>query len=407
MVTSSYPKYKGDVTTPFIESLATNVAALGHEVYVVAPRHRDLRRAEMEDGVHLRFYRYAPTKELNIWGYAESLRADVEVKKPIYFLIPAVFLSSLFTLLRLTFKKRFDVIHAHWVIPNGPVATLVSRIRRVPLVVSLHGSDIFLAEKSGLLARAADLCFHSADAITACSEDLKQRAIELGAPRAIARVVPYGADLETFAVDKDASDELRRELGFLRDDLIVLGVGRLVYKKGFEFLIRAVPQVLQETTRVRFIIAGDGDLGDELKGLAASLGVTEYVHFPGAVPREKIPLYFGACDLCVAPSVRDKEGNVDGLPNVVLEAMAATKPLVATNVGGLPLAVRDGDNGFLVEEKDPAQLAHAITKLLASRELRERFGKAGRERVERELNWRSIAETFVALYKSVSSHLTV
>src|SRR3954453_12554985 len=93
MVTSSYPKFPGDVTAPFIESIAKNVAALGHEVHVLAPWHPDIRRESEEDGVVLHFFKYAPLRGLNIWGYAESLEADVRVKGAIYPLTPVVMLS--------------------------------------------------------------------------------------------------------------------------------------------------------------------------------------------------------------------------------------------------------------------------------------------------------------------------
>src|SRR5947209_7467064 len=132
MVTSSYPKYPGDVTAPFIQAIATYVAAEGHEVHVLAPWHPELRHEPQENGVYLHFYKYAPFRNLNVWGYAESLEADVRVKNVIYPLTPLVFLSSFLALLRLTGQIEFDVLQAHWVIPNGPVAALVARLRRLP-----------------------------------------------------------------------------------------------------------------------------------------------------------------------------------------------------------------------------------------------------------------------------------
>src|SRR5215216_6807743 len=139
MVTSSYPKYEGDVTAPFVESIAASVAAQGHKVHVLAPYHPDLRREPEEKGVELHFFKYSPLKHLNIWGYAESLEADVRVKGVIFPLTPVVFLSSFIALWRLTGRIKFDVMHGHWVVPNGPVSAIVARLRRLPLVISLHG----------------------------------------------------------------------------------------------------------------------------------------------------------------------------------------------------------------------------------------------------------------------------
>jgi glycosyltransferase involved in cell wall biosynthesis len=212
-------------------------------------------------------------------------------------------------------------------------------------------------------------------------------------------VVPWGVDTHAFSSDPLVGQALRRELGFGDDEMMVFAAGRLVYKKGFDYLLRAAPMVLERKPRTRFVIAGDGDLAGELQSLAASLGVGERVHFAGSVSREQIGAYFSACDVFVVPSVQDREGNVDGLPTVLMEAMAAAKPIVATRVAGIPLVMTDGENGLLVEEKDPAQLAEAVTRLLASPELRARMGQAGERRVRDELNWRHIADIFVELYR--------
>jgi glycosyltransferase involved in cell wall biosynthesis len=400
MVTSSYPKYEGDVTAPFVESIATSVAAGGHEVHVLAPYHPELRHAPLEKGVQLHFFKYSPFRHLNIWGYAESLEADVRVKGAIYPLTPVVFVSSLWALWRLTGRIKFDVMHAHWVVPNGPVAAIVARLRRLPLIISMHGSDVFVAEQSRLISSVARWCFRLASAITAPSEDLVNRAIKLGAPAARCHVVPYGVDPSTFTRIEGAGPILRRELGLPNDSLVVFSVGRMVYKKGFEYLIRAVPAILREHPNARVVLAGGGDLEERLQSLVRQLGVERSVIMPGWVSRDKMPLYFSGCDLFVLPSVVDQQGNVDGLPNTLLEAMASARPVVATNVAGVPLAVKDGDNGLLVPQKQPGELSSAINLLLDAPELRVQYGEASRRRVEQELNWETTACTFTELYRS-------
>lgn len=398
MVTSSYPKYEGDVTAPFIEAIAASVAAEGNDVHVLAPYHPDVRREPLEKGVRLHFFKYSPLRHLNIWGYAESLEADVRVKGAIYPMTPVVFISSFLALWRLTGRIRFDVMHGHWVIPNGPVAAIVARLRRLPLVISLHGSDIFMAEQSGLLAGVARWCFRRASAITMPSEDLRQRAITLGAPASRCHLVPYGVDPNQFTRIDGAAPLLRGQLGLPEESPVVFSVGRMVYKKGFEYLIRAAPAVLREHPDAKIVLAGGGDLEERLVSLVKQLGVEESVIMPGWVSRDKLPLYFSGCDLFVLPSVVDQQGNVDGLPNTLLEAMASARPVVATDVAGIPLAVKDGENGLLVPEKQPGELAAAINLLLRAPELRAQYGEAGRRRVENDLNWATTAQTFIRLF---------
>lgn len=403
MVTSSYPKYEGDVTAPFIESIGASVVALGNEVHLLAPYHPEVRRQPVEKGINLHFFKYSPFRNLNIWGYAEALEADVRVKGAIYPLTPLVFISAFWALWRLTGRLKFDVMHAHWVVPNGPVAAVVARLRRLPLVVSMHGSDVFVAEQSKLVASVARWVYGRASAITAPSDDLLQRAIAIGAPASRCHLVPYGVDPGKFTRIEGAGPLLKKDLGLPPDSLVVFAVGRMVYKKGFEYLIRAVPAILREHPNAKIVIAGDGDLQPRLESLVKQLGVEKSVIMPGRVERDRIPLYFSGCDLFVLPSVVDQQGNVDGLPNTLLEAMASARPVVATSVAGIPHVVKDGDNGLLVPEKQPGELSSAINLLLDAPELRVQYGEAGRRRVENELNWQTTARTFNRLYEAAVS----
>jgi glycosyltransferase involved in cell wall biosynthesis len=150
------------------------------------------------------------------------------------------------------------------------------------------------------------------------------------------------------------------------------------------------------------VLVGYGDLRDELEAQAHALGLNGRVTFAGRVPRQEIPAYFGASDVVVVPSVRDEAGNVDGLPNVVLEGMAAGKAIVASNIAGFPDVIRDGESGLLVPEKNPRALADAITQLAADASLRARLGARARVEVCARLNWENVARRFIALYERVA-----
>lgn len=399
MLTSSYPKYPGEVTAPFIEEIAVGVATRGHEVHVVLPRHRDLRRPAVDRGVHLHPYAYAPLRALNVWGYAESMAADVEVRGRVYLAALFALPAGLLALRRVAARVGADLVHAHWVLPNGPLGALVAAGLRVPLVVSLHGSDVYLPERYRWLRGAAAWTFRRAAAITACSGDLARRAVALGAPAARMTVVPYGADRETFyPAGAEERARVRAEWGLAQGEAFILAVGRLVRKKGFEVLIRAMPQVVAEAGPARLLVAGQGDLRGELEALARELGVQAHVTFPGAVERDRLPALFRACDVLAVPSVHDERGNVDGLPNVVLEGMASGAAIVASDVAGIPQVIRREGTGLLVPEHDPAALAAALVRLLRDPALRQRLGRAARERVEAELNWPAVAGEFERVY---------
>ena len=394
-ITSSYPKYAKDTTAPFIASITKALASRGHELTVVLPAHRDLA-LEPVPGVRFCPYRYAPTESLNVFGYAESLRADIALRSATYLAAPLALVSGTQKLLSESRRERYDVLHAHWVVPNGAMAWPVSKARGLPLVVSLHGSDVFMSEKKGAFRSAAKLAFSQARAATACSNDLAVRSLALGATEK-PRVVPYGVDTRLFG---NEPSELRPSLGIEKDAIVILAVGRLVHKKGFEYLVDAAGAV--EEKPLRLVIAGKGHLGPALEERARQAGVYDRTHFVGNVERDALPDYFAMADIVAVPSVRDGAGNVDGLPNVLLEAMASGTAIVASDVAGIPQAIRAGEDGLLVPEKDPGLLAEALRKLASSSDLRKKLGASARKRAEQAFSWDLVGERFESVLRSVS-----
>jgi glycosyltransferase involved in cell wall biosynthesis len=408
MLTSSYPKYSGETTAPFIEEIAAGLARRGHTVHVVAPFHRDVRRAPIERGVHLHFFRYSPVRALNVWGYAESLQADVGLHGAVLAAAPLALGAGILELLRVTKGQRrkangadaspFDLIHAHWVLPNGTPAALVARLRGLPLVISLHGSDVYLAERAPPLSLAAAATLRAATRITACSGDLRDRALRLGAQPGSVEVIPYGVDPNAFQPDPLAGAAVRAELGLAPGTPLIMTVSRMVYKKGLTYLLEAFPSILARHPGAVLVLAGYGDLREELQRRAHELGVASSVQFPGQLERDRAARYISAADVYAVPSIRDQGGNVDGLPNALLEGMAAARAIVASCVAGIPDVIADGVHGLLVPERDSPALAAAITRLLDDRELAHRIGAAARRRVQEELTWDQTAERFERVY---------
>jgi glycosyltransferase involved in cell wall biosynthesis len=403
MLTSSYPLYAGDTTAPFIEEIAAGIVALGHRVEVVLPAHPQLRRSSRERGVELHPYQYAPgVPRLQVWGYASSLAGDVGLKGSAYAAAPLALAASTVAMLRVARRLRPDLIVAHWVIPNGPPAALAARLAGCPLVVSLHGSDVFLAERKAPIGRGARAVFGQAAAVTACSPDLATRAIGLGAATTTTTTIPYGVDPARFRpATPDERATVRAALGLRGGERLVLAGGRLVYKKGLDVAIAAFAgEAVREAGPARLVIFGYGDLEAELRAQAARLGLADRVLFVGRVERDRIPALFAAADLFLLPSVHDHAGNVDGLPNTLLEAMATGLPIVASDVVGVPTVIDDGVHGLLVPERDVAALGTALATLLRDPARAAALGAAARERVECELTWPQIASRFLGVYRA-------
>ena len=144
MVTTSYPRFDGDSVGTFMDPIAHSVAARGHEVHVVAPWHPLVARPAEDRGVHLHFYRYAPVPSLNVFGYAASMRADVSLRAAAYVAAPLALAAGWNAARSIARRHRATVMHGHWVVPGGVTAAIAAPA--LPLVISLHGSDVYVAE---------------------------------------------------------------------------------------------------------------------------------------------------------------------------------------------------------------------------------------------------------------------
>ena len=260
-----------------------------------------------------------------------------------------------------------------------------------------------MAERHAVARLAARAAFRRAAWVTACSADLRDRAIALGAAPNRITVVPYGVDSELFRPDAQNRARYRAELGVADDAPLVFAVGRLVEKKGFAHLVDAAALLAKDHPSLRVVIAGGGDLEASLRARAAAHGVADHVRFLGVVPQTAVPGWLAAADVAVAPSIHDEAGNVDGLPNTVLEIMASGTPLIATPVGGIGAVATDGQTARLVPEQDVRALADAIADLLAQPSRRAAMGQRARETVCREYSWGRVATTFEAIYEQASA----
>jgi glycosyltransferase involved in cell wall biosynthesis len=397
-LTQTYPRFAADTAGPFIRELARALVRAGDRVRVLVPHAAGVRDAWDDDGVEVSAFRYAPTA-LEVLGYGRSLAADERVRLRAGAAAPLYLLGARRALGRALRRRPADVVQAHWLVPNGIAA--VAAARDATFAVGVHGSDVFLAERRlarPLVSRALAAC----DVLTGCSGELVARACALGLPAARARVIPYGVDVATFTPDPGRRYEWRRRLGIPDDAPVVLGLGRMATKKGFQVLVPELPALLTAVPAAHVVLAGDGDLLEPLRRAAAPLAGR--VHFPGTVYRDALADLFRAADVFTLPAVHDGKGNVDGLPNVILEAMASGLPVVATDVSGIPLAVRDGTEGLLVREGDGPALRAALVTLLADPGRARALGAAARVRAVAELTWEAVATRYREAYAAGIAH---
>lgn len=278
-----------------------------------------------------------------------------------------------------------DVVHFHHPNPTGVLSYLASG-RRGPLVVTYHSDIVRQRILGAAFSPVLNRFLRGAHAILASSPDYAQSSPVLRKHGERVRIVPFGIRAHEFeTADADTVARIRAQYG----PRIVLGVGRLVYYKGFDYLVRAMVAV-----GAKLVILGDGPLRGALQARAEELGIADRVAFPGQVPA--LAPWYHAADVFVLPAIARSEAF--GL--VQLEAMAAGTPVINTRLdSGVPFVSRDGESGITVPPEDADALAAALNRLLADPDLRERMGAAARVRVRREFSLERMTTDTLAVYR--------
>jgi colanic acid/amylovoran biosynthesis glycosyltransferase len=366
VLASTYPARAGDGTPGFVADLA-KVEADAFDTVVLAPLVPGGRLREERDGYQVRRYRFFPRRweDLADGAILENLRA-----RPSRFLqVPFLLVAGALAVRRAVRDVAPDVLHVHWIIPQGLMA-LVSA-RRVPWLVTTLGGDLYALRAAPLRALKRQVLRRAA-AVTVMNADMRQVVVDLGVPAEKVRVLPMGVALGRIQQAQLPAERIRGRLVF---------VGRLVEKKGVEVLLDALQQ-LPDGLEWSLDVVGDGPLRADLERRASGLG--DRVTFLGQQSAPDLAALLARAEVAVFPSVRARSGDQDGLPVALLEAMAAGTPVVASDLPGLGDAVvgtADGEPlppaGRVVPAGDPAELAAVIAALLGDPGQRQCMSDAG------------------------------
>jgi len=280
-------------------------------------------------------------------------------------------------------------VHAHFASAPAAVALHLHRLTGVSYSVTAHAKDIY-ADDVDEAALAAKL--RSARFAVTVSDYNRNHLARLVDPQRLVRIY-NGVDLERFSPNgaRPAAPPL------------VLGVGRLIEKKGFEYLVRACALLARGGRCVRCTIVGKGPLEARLRALVAELGVGDVVDLAGPLPQERLLALYRCASVVVAPCVVGTDGNRDGLPTVLIEAMALGVPVVATDVTGIPELVQDHRTGLIVPQRDPDAIARAIGRLLEDRSAAAALTRAARASVEAEFDLRRNATRLRSLLEEAAA----
>ncbi len=364
------------------------IAKKGHEVHVLAPFTGGETDYVLEGVQVERFHYFYPRRFEKLSGRAGMID---NVKEG--FLVKIQVLTYLFCNVFYSLRKlrKMEVVHLHWAIPNGLGAIFLKKFYGIPYITTVYGEEIHLSKRYHMLSGLRWLVNNSSKIIT-ISNATKDFCLASGLDGEKMEVIPFGVDTDFF-----------RPLDVYKDENIfqILSVGYLIERKGFEYLIRAMPHVLTEHENARLKIVGSGPLESKLKSLIYELDLGDQVEIVKNVSDENLLMMYNSADLFVLPSIVDSQGNTEGLGVVLLEAMACGVPVIGSDVGGISDIILDGETGLILPEKDVLKLFKVIINLIESVDLRKKIGINGHLMVKEKFSWNKLAENYLNIYLTI------
>lgn len=365
--------------------IANHLSTLGNDVKVVSP---------------LPYFPAVPIlKFMDKWYKfsqipSEAVFGEINAYYPKYPIIPRIsesfhaylMMPFLYRALK-TIQRNFgiDVVNAHYLYPDGVAACQVCRILKIPVVLSALGSDVNVLAQNKGISRQIVNALTRCSAITAVSDDLALNIRKFGISDRNIHVLRNGVDLSLFTL-LDRKYE-RKKASVSDEDKIILFVGRLSPEKGIDYLLKAVMQLKTKWPKIRVFLVGGGPDLMRLKELQKSLDITELVHFIGEQTPSEICRWLGISDVLCLPSIRE------GCPNVILESFAAGRPVVGSNVGGIPEMIDVGRNGFLFQSGDANDLAQKLDM-----SLRFVWVPAEIRNSVENRSWSNVSQSYLELY---------
>ena len=392
VIGSVYPRFHEDAEVPWLRTSIAHLKKAGLDIQVLAPAYKGLKSHEI-DGVKVNRFRYAPAK-WEFLTHEEGAPSKMANKPWLQLLAIPYIISGFFKCIKICRKFKPDIIHAHWPFPHAYIALGAAKLFKIPLVLNFHGAELLLIRKKKWVKPLLKFAISQAQAVFANSSFT---ASKIKALRNVdVEWSPYGTTLETGTGNAEPHP--------VQGKFKILFVGRHIERKGIRYLIEAAKYLPRDQFEIR--IVGVGDLTDELKKLALESATpnSAEIIFTGKLSPEALANEYKSANVFTLPAIVDSKGDTEGLGVVLIEAMELGLPIVASNVGGIPDVVIDGETGILVPEKDPEALASAYKRLAAEPELVKRLLAGAQKRIAECFTWDGIIDRQIAVYNRYHSH---
>ena len=389
-IVTSFHRDENDVINPWMLETIQQLKSRGVEVTVYTSAWRGLGDHEVS-GVPVRRFHYCP-RSLEILSHERTIPDQLKENRLKILLVAPYMFFGLLRLRKLLKREHFDIIHVHWPFPLAVFGLFARRWARAPVVNEFYGVELrWVLNKMPVFKPFVRWILKSSDLVVAISSHTKSEIERIASVRT--EIVPFGSPVQSkpeLKADEKDPGRTRR----------VLFVGRLVERKGVEYLVRAVKE-LDLPFPVELDIVGSGPEQENLRNLVQQLDLTGRVNLAGRVSKVELKEYYASCDCFVLPAIIDSRGDTEGLGVVLIEALSYHKPVVASALGGIVDILHHEETGLAVPEKDPKALAEAISRLLTDRDLARRLAEEGFKFVQRYFDWNRITDRWLELYQEL------
>ena len=391
VLTSTFPRWNCDSDPPFVFELSLRLRKK-FKIYVLAPHAPGCLPEEIIDGIQIKRFRYffAPLERL---AYQGGILSNLKNKPWLYVVVPFFLMAEYFVLIRMLRIHRFDLIHAHWIIPQGLMALLALPFAKskAALLCTSHGTDLY-GLRGSFFAWLKLFVLNHTDRLTVVSRAMHEKVLSMGVDPEKVTVIPMGVELKKRFVPPAERKEKHA----------LLFVGRLIEKKGLRYLIEAMPWILEQNPSAYLRIIGDGPEKTVMEKRISELGINNRIQFMGPVPNENLPSFYQSSNIVIFPSVI-----AEGFGLVLVEALGCECALVVSDFPAKSDIISEGETALVVPQKDVKLLAQRVNELLDNSALRTSLGKAGRQFVLKHFDLDRIAEKYIDLIESTMSSFEV
>ncbi|HLA39325.1 MAG TPA: glycosyltransferase family 4 protein [Candidatus Glassbacteria bacterium] len=386
-IVTSFQRSAEDVINPWMVETIRQLARRGISVTVYTSSWLG-QGDHLVDGIQVRRFRYF-FKRLEMLSHTRTIPDQIKANPLVLLLVPFYILFGVIGLRRVLKLEKFDLVHVHWPFPMAVFGWFAARWAGVPWINEFYGAEIrWAANRMKMLLPFVRWSVKSCDLVVAISSHTRDEILKLS--RVPVEIVPYGSPVP-------AAEERSGEEPDPQRTRRVLFVGRLVERKGVEYLLRAVKEIDLPFSVVADVVGG-GPEEARLRRLAEELELGSRVNLAGRVSAQELKEYYRNCDCFVLPAIIDSRGDTEGLGVVLIEALSYRKPVIASHVGGITDILLHEKTGLAVPPKDPQALARAISRVLTDRELALRLGREGYDYISRYFDWGRLTDRWVELY---------